>query len=281
MSEQIKNWDDLEQLARSENPHVRVSAVIKARARAGKLIDGTHWTDRSLLTAAKVRDDVAHDDERDPTVEEAVMVVRQFFEAWKEKQMPSEEEEEDDDKLIVEPPKLDDRPIVAEEIIKIHFPSTGKWRKIIELAKSQKANERRESIHHAVTELITTMRNLYVLYPDEIGNPDDDFAQSLNNLCTLCNIEHLIVLGGSDKAFVLYARLARQNYVPAQEETVCAITRFYELCKIFRDFAAKRRVTKSESIATFTGADKADELEKPAKRHRRRGFGPDASRYLD
>lgn len=174
-----------------------------------------------------------------------------------------EEEDDDDGELVAESTKLDDGATDIKEVIKINLPSTGKWRKFLELARSEKPAERREGICFAATELVVTARDLYVLYPDEIGNPDENLAQSLNNICELCHIGGLIGLGCSDKAIVLWVRVelksAKGPYIPTQKETIHAVTRFYELCKIFNDFEKQHGIAKTAKPVTDQKEEEADQ----------------------
>lgn len=184
MSEQIENWDDLEQLARSENPHERVSAVIKARVRTALFMDGT-LMEHDLKKAVDLSYRVFHDtSEYDPSIEEAVAAVRGFFERWKERT---------DEKQY--------------------------WGEIIDLARSEKAEERKEAVSRAFEGL----RICYHGGKNVIINELNHASEAENSMA------------------ILLLRMQQSDYLPTKEEVMVIVEKCRQFKRESSDFAKRHR----------------------------------------
>lgn len=182
MPEQIKDWSDLEQLAVSQNPHERVSAVIKARVRAAPFMDGT-LMEYDLRTAVDLSYRVFHS-EYNPTIEEAVAAVRGFFERWKERT---------DEKQY--------------------------WGEITGLARSEKADERKEAVSRA-------FEGLRICY----HRGGDVIIDELNHASEVENSVAILLL-----------RIQQSDYVPTKEETIIIIEKCRQFKRESSDFAKRHR----------------------------------------
>lgn len=203
---ETKDWDDLKQLAQSENPHERVSAVIKARVRTDPFMDGTLMED-GLRKAVNLSHSVFHSG-YNPTVEEAVVAVRNFFERWGKRT---------DEKQY--------------------------WGEIIDLARSEKADERKEAVFRSLEEVRVLADGLH-LYSDAVRTYGN-LKQALNDLSGLCHIPppaeegkifegHVVILYGTQQF----------DYVPTQEEAMVIVEKCRQFKKTFGDFAKRHRKVK-------------------------------------
>lgn len=282
---ETKSWDDLEQLARSQNPHERVSAVTDARTRAGKLINNLYWGDQDLREANSLRVKIAHYEYK-PTIEEAVSAVRVFFEAWKAIAEPTvqiggratngftvQKEGWEEQKVSGDDENKDENPTVPvpdtgkmqTETMIVNLSAKGKWHMIAQLAESEKAQERKESIFHAWRELTAVAVDFHTLYPDQVYDPNNDIGQAINDVCEILGMPGLFVIGGGEdersKKMVVLSRVVRgyqKAGFPTAEAATYIVNTLYNLCTAAREFVKKRR---NENLDIFP--EKGGETEEP------------------
>lgn len=191
----------------------------------------------------EIRRKVAHD-EYEPTVEEAIISVRTFFEAWETTVQAA----------TVDVSTAQD-PLSTE--VKTRLPISDSWKEFAKFANSEKAKERQQSIISAFEKLIEVMHGLN-LHSFEI-----DLMNLMESLRDVAQLSHrsppLLVGGGATHdSLLLLNRSPRPDYMPTKEEAAAIIEKCYRLIKTFRRFAEERR----------------DERRRALRKHRRVSWGP-------